>query len=161
LKLFISLFFFLSLISFKNQTWAKSKKRPAKITLEDIKPGPGDIMSVIQSHHAKLYYAGSEENWDLAQYELGEIQEGLESVTKLHPHFQDVKTPLAQLVSSLIHPQIEEVQKAIQAKNHNHFQKSFENLTHSCNKCHQAVEHSFIVIQVPTTQTFPNQKFSK
>jgi len=28
-------------------------------TVDDLKPGLGEIMGVIQQHHAKLYYAGT------------------------------------------------------------------------------------------------------
>jgi len=46
-------------------------------TVDDLKPGLGEIMGVIQQHHAKLYYAGTKANWPLADYELSEIQESL------------------------------------------------------------------------------------
>jgi hypothetical protein len=44
-------------------------------SIDDLKPGLGEIMGVIQQHHTKLYYAGTKENWPLAGYELDEIQE--------------------------------------------------------------------------------------
>src|SRR5579872_4531779 len=75
-------------------------------TIDDLKPGLGEIMGVIQQHHAKLYYAGSKSNWPLADYELGEIQESLDDAVKFNPTFKGAavadlvpsitKTPLAQ-----------------------------------------------------------------
>src|SRR3954470_12741667 len=46
-------------------------------------PGLGEIMSLQQMRHAKLYFAGQAENWDLAAYELDEIGEGFDDVLKL------------------------------------------------------------------------------
>ncbi len=43
--------------------------------LEQIKPGLGEIMAVIQTHHAKLWFAGINENWKLADFEVKEIKE--------------------------------------------------------------------------------------
>jgi len=47
------------------------------------KPGSGEIMGVIQQHHAKLYYSSDAGNWTLAEYHVGEIQEGLEISVRL------------------------------------------------------------------------------
>src|ERR1700675_2648370 len=70
-----------------------------KATVDDLKPGLGEIMGVIQQHHAKLYYAGTKSNWPLADYELGEIQEGLEDAVRFNPTFKGA--PVAVLVPSL------------------------------------------------------------
>ena len=34
------------------------------------KPGLGEFMSQIQVHHAKLWFAGKNENWELANFEI-------------------------------------------------------------------------------------------
>jgi hypothetical protein len=127
----------------------------------DYGPGLGEIMSVIQQHHAKLYYAGSAQNWDLAAYELDEIKEGLEDASKAHHEFKTLKTPLTELVPAMTKAEIEGLSKAIEAKSRPEFSKRFANLTHACNECHQTVEHPFIVIQEPTRPEFTNQRFTK
>src|SRR5271154_1147245 len=51
--------------------------------LEDsYKPGFGEFMSSVQVHHAKLWFAGENENWKLADFEIKEIQESLEGIQK-------------------------------------------------------------------------------
>ena len=129
--------------------------------IEDIKPGLGEIMSVVQQHHAKLFYSGSAGNWELADYQLDEIKEGLDSAVKFYPKFKEVKAPLSELIPSMMHVDLERVADAIKKKNKGEFTKSFQSLTVSCNRCHQAAEHSFIVIQVPGASEFTNQKFTK
>jgi hypothetical protein len=48
--------------------------QPAK---EPYAPGLGEFMTATQLRHAKLWFAGKANNWDLAAYEIDEIMEGL------------------------------------------------------------------------------------
>ena len=43
--------------------------------MAEYAPGLGEIMGGIQTHHAKLWYAGINDNWKLAQYEIDELKE--------------------------------------------------------------------------------------
>src|SRR5690348_2384 len=49
---------------------------------ESYKPGFGELMSNIQAHHAKLWFAGKEQNWKLAEFEVHEITESLDDIEK-------------------------------------------------------------------------------
>ncbi len=49
--------------------------------MEPYAPGLGEIMGGIQTHHAKLWYAGINDNWKLAQYEIDELKERFEQAT--------------------------------------------------------------------------------
>ena len=49
---------------------------------EAYKPGFGEMMGSIQVHHNKLWFAGVNANWKLAAFEIHEIQETLEQITK-------------------------------------------------------------------------------
>jgi hypothetical protein len=44
---------------------------------ESYEPGLGEFMTATQLRHAKLWFAGKQNNWDLAAYEIDEIKEGL------------------------------------------------------------------------------------
>ena len=46
-------------------------------------PGLGEIMSLQQMRHIKLWFAGNAANWPLANYEIGELGEGFDDVRKL------------------------------------------------------------------------------
>ena len=48
-------------------------------------PGMGDLMNTLQLRHAKLWHAGQAENWQLAAFELHEIEETFEQVARWHP----------------------------------------------------------------------------
>ncbi len=129
-------------------------------TVDDLKPGLGEIMGVIQQHHAKLYYAGTKSNWPLAGYELDEIQESLDDAMKFYPEFKDVKVPLTQLIPTMTKASIAQVRMAIEQKNEKSFVQAFGALSGSCSNCHEAANHPFVKIQAPTEAMFSNQKFA-
>src|SRR6266403_1615012 len=53
--------------------------------LETASPKLGEVMSGIQRHLAKLYFAGEARNWDLARFQRGELEEGLMAAAALRP----------------------------------------------------------------------------
>ena len=126
----------------------------------DAKPGLGEMMGVIREHHAKLFYSGKAQNWELAQYQIDELKEGFEDVSKFYPHFKEVKLALNELIPKIVSPTLEDVAAAIKKKDKKAFHSAFGALTESCNRCHQAAEHGFIVIQEPKSVEFTNQKFT-
>jgi hypothetical protein len=121
-------------------------------------PGLGEIMALQQMRHAKLWFAGSNKNWQLAAYELDELREGFADAENLHS-VQD-QIPVAQLVDKITTKPLEEVGKAIEEKNSTLFSKTFDGLTMACNECHQAAKHAYIVIKRPDPLPFGNQDFS-
>jgi len=122
------------------------------------KPGLGEIMGVIQQHHAKLYYSAKAGNWVLAEYQVGEIQEGLETTVRLYPQFKEVNE-LSVLVPAATKDDMENLSKTVKKKNLDEFLVAYNKLTNSCNACHNAANRGFIVIQTPTAFEFSNQKF--
>lgn len=129
--------------------------------LDEMKPGFGEIMGVVQQHHAKLYFAGSAQNWELADYQIDEIKEGLEDVAKYYPTFKEAKLPIKDLIPKIMNEPLAEVTGAIHKKDKPSFIRAYGSLTKACNACHQAAEHGFIVIQIPKGTEFTNQKFSR
>jgi hypothetical protein len=114
-------------------------------------PGLGEIMALQQMRHIKLWFAGHAANWPLADYEIGELNEGFDDVTRLLGGDiveEHVGAPLAAL------------QKTIDAKDSAAFTTAFDNLSAGCNACHHALDHAFIVIGRPTLLPYSNQNFA-
>jgi hypothetical protein len=120
---------------------------------EGYVPGLGDIMTMIQMRHIKLWFAGRLKNWDLADYELEQIRQGLESAATL---YSGIPT---DYVGATVGP-IKEISAAIKAKDRVKFVKGYGALTAACNACHQGINRGFIVIQVPNTSPFSDQSFA-
>jgi len=117
------------------------------------KPGLGEFMSQIQVHHAKLWFAGKDENWDLANFEVGEIQEALNDIPKYCSDRSEVKS------IGMITPAIYDMGNAIKEKDENKFVADFTVLTATCNDCHKATNHGFNLIKIPDVVPVSNQVF--
>jgi hypothetical protein len=129
--------------------------QPAK---EPYAPGLGEFMTATQLRHAKLWFAGKENNWDLAAYEIDEITEGLEDAEKQFPTHDGV--PVADMIKANIDPAVEELRKAVRAKSSAKFAAAFDKLTNACNTCHTGANKPFIRIRRPTEPPLTNQNFA-
>ena len=120
-------------------------------------PGLEWFMNLIQTEHAKVWYAGQARNWRLAAYHLAEIKEIMSDTQDLVPVFKNL--PFADMMDAVIVGPIGDLEKAIDAKNPKAFAKGYGQLTAACNACHKATGHGFIHIQRPAGAGFPNQDF--
>ncbi|MBS1772695.1 MAG: hypothetical protein JST82_07540 [Bacteroidetes bacterium] len=117
------------------------------------KPGLGEFMSGIQTHHAKLWFAASNKNWPLANFELDEITEAIDDIKMFEKDRVEIKS------IDMILPVLDSIRYAIKNKNGSEFQNSFILLTQTCNNCHKAVNFSFNVVTIPKAEPVTNQDF--
>jgi hypothetical protein len=118
-------------------------------------PGLGEFMSGIQVHHEKLWFAGTAQNWKLANFEIDEIREALDDIQR----FCTDRPEVASI--PMILPPMDSISKAVAQQDLPRFKTAFTLLTNTCNNCHRATKHEFNVIQIPTTPPFSNQVFAK
>lgn len=95
--------------------------------------------------YQELYWAGQDENWDYASYQLGKIKVAMENGLERRPnraassaHFLDAVLP--------------EMQQAITRKDSVVFNQSFRALTIQCNSCHAMEQVPFFTVKPPTTR---------
>lgn len=117
------------------------------------KPGLGEFMMGVQEHHAKLWFAGIDQNWPLADFEVHEIGETVDDIKQYCTDRPEVKS------IGIIDPAISSIDAAIKQKNVEQFKKAFAGLTNSCNNCHKDNQHGFNVITIPAGLPVENQKF--
>lgn len=120
---------------------------------DSYKPGFGEFMSNIQVHHAKLWFTGINQNWELADFEIHEIKESLEDIQKYQSEREEAKA------IPIIYPPLDSIQSSIDKKNLNSFKSSFTTLTNTCNSCHEAVKFGFNKVKIPDSPPFSNQEF--
>jgi len=118
------------------------------------KPGLGEFMLGIQEHHAKLWFAGINKNWELADFEVHEIGETLDDIKQYCTNRPEVKS------IGIIDPAISSINAAIKQKDLVAFKKGFADLTANCNNCHQDNQHGFNVIIIPGSAPVSNQEFT-
>jgi hypothetical protein len=141
-------------ISAQTQAQGQDQAAPAMATSSSK---AADIMGQTQWRHFKLWFAGSLGNWELANYEVGQIGDSFDTAAKLNPTIGNI--PFAQLLSRESAPPLADIGKAIAARNGKDFVRAFERLTAACNSCHAAANVGFIMIRVPTSSPFSDQSF--
>jgi hypothetical protein len=137
----------------KNQALQTRIDSLQKKIAASYKPGFGEFMSGIQVHHAKLWFAGQNKNWKLADFEIHEIMEAIAAIQQYETERKE-----SQLIG-MINPAIDSVSNAIKQKNVALFNSSYTLLTNTCNNCHHAANFEFNVVKIPNSQSFSNQDF--
>jgi len=123
-------------------------------------PGLGEIMSLQQMRHVKLWLAGQAENWDLAAYEADELSEGFDDVIKFHPTHKDSPVAPKDAIPRMMTQPLSDVRSAVGMKNPGAFVQAYDALTSACNNCHQATNFGFNAVQRPASNPYPNQVFA-
>ena len=81
---------------------------------------------------------------------MREIFEEIQNYCADRPEIKDI---------GIIEPAFENMSQAIMRQNSKQFEDSFVELTVSCNTCHVATDHGYIVIKKPDSPQFSNQDF--
>jgi hypothetical protein len=123
------------------------------------RPGLGEIMTLTQMRHIKLWFAGRGENWPLADYELDELEEGFADAVRFHPTHKSAPRPLTELVPEFTEGPLRVLRAAVRNRDASSFATAYDSLTASCNGCHEATGFSFNVVVRPTTNPYSNQQF--
>ena len=116
-------------------------------------PALGDIMLTLQLRHIKVWYAARSESWDLADYEVRHLLEGLGRAAILYSNI-----PIEQIQA--INGPLVDMREAIKARDVGRFTRHYGELTAACNACHQAGNVSFIRMQTPSSSPFSDQYYS-
>lgn len=117
------------------------------------KPGLGEFMLGIQLHHAKLWFAGQNNNWKLADFEVHEIGESLDDIKQYCTDRPDIKS------IGMTDPALNSINAAIKKQDRQLFKSGFTELTNNCNNCHKATQHEFNVVTIPIGLPVVNQNF--
>lgn len=136
------------------------KPTPAPVPLPAWTPGLGELMSLQQMRHVKLWFAGEAGNWKLAQYELDELKEGFDDVVRLHPTHKDSPVPVSEVVPRIMTLPLSDLGKTVEARDRSRFGKAYDALTAACNSCHEATNFGFNVVRRPAVNPYPNQSFA-
>jgi hypothetical protein len=123
----------------------------------ELAPGLGEYMTTIQLHAGKLWFAARASNWELAAYELHELEETMEAVKKLNVEKNGVK--ISNVMDAVLQTQIARLEKSIKQKNPSEFQNAYDETLSACNGCHTESGHRFIQIVRPSGPPVTNQKW--
>lgn len=158
MKKIIPILFVVALISCNKQSdqiQALQKRVDSleKKVAESYKPSFGEFMSGIQVHHNKLWFAGQNENWKLADFEIHEIMEAIVNIKKYQKDRKESE------MIDMLNPALDNLDIAIEKQDPKLFKNIFISLTNTCNTCHRKTEFEFNVVKIPDQPPFSNQDF--
>jgi hypothetical protein len=126
-----------------------------------IKFGFDDLMAIlVQPRHLKLFYAGTQRNWELAAAESRDLRSSFAHIAQTNPKYLNMD--VEEAMKTIVEPKMLAVDAAIAAADLKQFATAFSNLTVACNACHTYMEHPYIAIKVPdlaATSVFTDQEF--
>ena len=128
-------------------------------TASSFTPGLGEIMTLNQMRHSKLWFAGQAGNWPLAAYEIDELEEGLADAATFHPTHKDAPLPIPDLIDKMMKEPVAQLRRAVEAKDRARFDPAYDELTDACNRCHQATNFGFNRVTRPQSNPYSNQQF--
>jgi hypothetical protein len=130
------------------------------INIEDEEgPELAVYMNYLQLYMNKLWFAGSNGNFELAAFYAHELEEVAEELVE--SEIIDDGYNISQLIKQMLLPAIEEVETAIKEENVALFKDGYTLAVNSCNACHNVTKHAFIKISTPKTPVFDNQVYEK
>jgi Cytochrome C' len=98
-----------------------------------------------------------EGNWPYAAYELHELQQALDRATEAWPKWRDFS--IAEMMPAVTKEAMAALDQATKASDPSRVTAAYEQLTAACNTCHRSADRGVIVIQSPTSSSFPDQDF--
>ena len=107
-------------------------------------------MAMIETgyRYQELYWAGQDQNWEYANYQLKKIKVAIENGLQRRPK----RAKSAEYFISSVLPKM---QKAIDSKSKYFFDESFEDVTLNCNNCHAMEKVSYFNVQKPLQRQSP------
>ena len=133
------------------------KKEIAELKKSAYHPELGEQMLGIQIRHARLWFAGEAQNWNLAAFELQELKEAFDAVVEQNPdHAIFQPQHLADILPAMMKGPITALRDSIDHSSTPEFEKAFDSLSAGCTGCHHVAGNDFLVIQRPKTPILDN-----
>ena len=110
----------------------RAEIRALRQQIEELKksayhPELGEQMLVLQIRHARLWFAGEAGNWNLATFEVQELQEAFDAVVVHNPDDANLQPErLADVLPAMTRGPIADLRKAVDSKSKAAFEKAYK-----------------------------------
>ena len=113
----------------------------------------GFDMAMIETgyRYQELYWAGKDENWEYATYQVEKIKVAIENGLERRPK-------RAASAQDFLNIALPEIGKAIANKDTIQFKQAFTALTANCLACHALEKVSFVTVKTPVERQSPVRK---
>jgi len=130
--------------------WITGNQQEQITTIEQQFRGFDMAMVETGYRYQELYWAGQDENWEYADYQLKKMRLTIENGLQRRPK----RANSAKHFLSYVIPK---VKSSIAAKDQALFNKQFKMLTTNCNNCHAMEEVAFFTVKTPSNRSSPIQ----
>lgn len=131
--------------------WIKGTKTEQIKTIEKQFRGFDNAMVETGYRYQELYWAGLDQNWEYADYQIEKIKIAIENGLERRPK----RAKSAEYFLTYVLP---EMKKSIESKDIVNFNKNFQTMTINCNNCHAIEKVPFFNVQVPKERQSPIRK---
>jgi hypothetical protein len=132
---------------------APSVDLAAKVkALEDLLPSQSHMMADVGDHFANLWFAGTAENWELADFYLSETRSHLRWAVRRIPIRKDNRgrdVNLVNILEGFENSQLTQLKKTIDGKDRSSFEKVYKESLTVCYSCHTAADKPYLRPRVP------------
>ncbi len=131
--------------------WIKGTETEQIKTIEKQFRGFDNAMVETGYRYQELYWAGQDQNWEYADYQLEKIKIAIENGLERRPK-------RAKSAEHFLSYTLPEMKKSIESKDKMIFNKNFQTMTINCNSCHTIEKVPFFIVEVPTERQSPIRK---
>ncbi|MHB1556284.1 MAG: hypothetical protein ACYC61_02270 [Isosphaeraceae bacterium] len=120
--------------------------------LEALLPSQSHMMADVGDHFANLWFAGTAENWPLADFYLAETQSHLHWAVRRIPVRKDNKgrdINLMGILEAFENSQLKELKKTIDGRDAAGFQRMYRESLTMCYSCHKAADKPYLKPRIP------------
>ena len=133
-----------------SQDWLAGDPQEKFETIADQFAGFSAAMMEVVYRYNELYFAGQDENWEMATYHTEKIGDAIERGFERRPARGE-----STMAQSFMDSVLPEMHEAIESRELERFEVSFENLRNNCNACHQVEEMGHLEVRTPVRRVFP------
>lgn len=131
--------------------WIKGTEAQKLETIEKQFRGFDNTMVETGYRYQELYWAGKDQNWEYANYQLEKIQLAIENGLERRPK-------RAKSAEHFLKYALSEMKKSIKSKDTAVFNTNFQTLTINCNNCHAMEKVPFFAVKLPLERQSPIRK---
>jgi hypothetical protein len=116
-------------------------------------PDQSHVMKDVSYHFGNLWFAGQNENWDLADFYWSETRSHLRWAVRIIPKRKDKagrEVDLESILQAMENTPLKQLQEAIKAKDGDAFVKAYRFTLETCYGCHKAADKPFLHPKIPT-----------
>lgn len=131
--------------------WIKGSEEQQLSAIENQFRGFDMAMVETGYRYQELYWAGQDQNWDFADYQLEKIEKAIKNGLQRRPK-------RAKSANYFLTVTLPEMRKALQKRDSTVFNNSFQTLTNSCISCHAMEKLPSFIVKKPLHRQSPIRK---